>query len=632
MVGSVFRHDLKWNDDDGDIIKVGAAVSVGEQPIKGLVNPEAGARMTIAECLTNLVFAPITDIKDIKMSGNWMWAAKCEGEGARLVRACTSLCTGLKEIGCAIDGGKDSLSMAARVDDELVKAPGTIVLSAYVGCTDINKVVTPVVTGDMTLIHIRMDGSSAFNRLGGSALAQCFGQIGNNCPDVDDFTSFVQIFNMIQHLIKNGTVQAGHDISDGGLITCLLEIAFSSNIQLECSASSETDILQFFFAEESGVVIAVDNADVNEAIECLKRGGASPVVIGYTEARYGPDAHVRIKYNGLVVVHEPLNVLREIWEETSDRLGTYQTTSLCLEQERKNRMSTRLVKYYCNFDYNFETHIWDESYFTTAPNIAIIREEGSNGDREMAAAFAYAGFQTFDVAMTDLLEGHTLAPYKGIAFVGGFSYADVLGSARGWAATIQYHEDVSRQFKDFYSRRDTFSFGVCNGCQLMTQLGWIGEFQEEANVFLKDNTCGRFESFFGPVLIEKTPSIMLKDMEGSVLGLWSSHGEGRFTFKSSEAYGSLKPFVALRYVNSEGQVTEEYPWNPNGSIEGTAAICSKDGRHLAMMPHSDRTFMTWQWPSYPLNQPGFQSNKERIALSPWSKMFRNAYEWVRLND
>ncbi|EYB95483.1 hypothetical protein Y032_0159g3286 [Ancylostoma ceylanicum] len=611
---------------------VGGAVAVGEQPIKGLLSPAAGARMTVAETLTNLLSAPITDLRDVKMSGNWMWAAKCEGEGARLVEACDALCKALADVGCAIDGGKDSLSMAAKVGDELVKAPGTLVLSAYAPCPDVTKVVTPDFKGPRAgskstgIIYIRMGSSLKRNRLGGSALAQVLRQIGDDPADVEDMPSLAYTFSAIQKLIVDGFILSAHDVSDGGFITALLEMSFGGNVGIRADIKCDADPLTFLFAEEAGVFLEVDEEHFAVVVEKLK-GHASVLVIGEVLPVYGPDAKIEILVNGQCVLNENLVALREVWEETSDRLGLMQTDVACLQEAKQVRSTTKSIAYAAPFEWHSPVIPNSTHRLTSAPRVAIIREEGSNGDREMAAAFAMSGFQPFDVTMTDLLAGHTLEQYRVVAFVGGFSYADVLGSAKGWAAAIRYNPVVSQEFSRFRHRSDTLSFGVCNGCQLMAHLGWVGEYEGAPSVFLAENRCGRFESSFGPVRIEDSTSVWLRDMAGAVLGLWSSHGEGRFTYRSPDVLNSLRKSrqIAVRYTDSEGRPTMQYPWNPNGSEDAVAAICSKDGRHLAMMPHSDRSFLSWQWPDYPRDW-----SSEHCA-SPWLKMFQNAYSWIQEN-
>ncbi|WKY01418.1 hypothetical protein Q1695_015427 [Nippostrongylus brasiliensis] len=611
-------------------VQVGGAVAVGEQPIKVLISPPAGARMTLAETLTNLLAAPITDLKDVKMSGNWMWPAKCEGEGAKLVAACDALCEALAVVGCAIDGGKDSLSMAARVGDELVKAPGTLVLSAYAPCPDVSKVLSPdfkgpsARTGCTKIVYVRMGSSLKMNRLGGSALAQVLRQIGDETPDVENLNAFAQTFTILQRMIRDELILSVHDVSDGGFITALLEMSFAGNVSIKADISCDADVLSFLFAEEAGILLEIEEHLMAKVIDEL--GGETDVlVVGDVYPVYGPNAKIVVSVNGDEKISEDLVTLREVWEETSDRLGLMQTNAVCIEEAKQVRAVTKTVQYSAPFHWQEpEMLLHPQRHLNSGPRVAIIREEGSNGDREMAAAFAMVGFEPHDVTMTDLLAGHTLQPYRVVAFVGGFSYADVLGSAKGWAATIRYHPTVQEEFARFRQRSDTLSFGVCNGCQLMAHLGWIGENDGSPSVFLAENHCGRFESVFGPVKIEQSASIWLKDMAGAVLGLWSSHGEGRFTYRDPEVLESLRRSgqIAVRYVDSDGQPSMVYPWNPNGSEDSVAAICSADGRHLAMMPHSDRSFLSWQWADYPRDW------KARSCASPWIKMFQNAFSWV----
>ncbi|CAL2037443.1 unnamed protein product [Caenorhabditis brenneri] len=617
-----------------------------------LIDAEKGARMCISETIMNLIWAPITDLKDVKMSGNWMWAAKCDGEGARLVEAVGALCQGLREIGCAIDGGKDSLSMAVTAHGELVKSPGTLVLSAYAPCTNVTKVVNPGLTAtpNSKVLWIKCGGDKDKMRLGGSSLAQVYSQIGDHCPDIENFSEITKVFEIVQELLLEdklvGTVRkpvvlAGHDISDGGLLTAILEMAFAGNVSIDIdikNLNENINSLDLLFAEECGILLEVSDPD--DVIKKFKEANITCQVIGQAFPTYGPDAHVKIHVDGKPEINEKLVDLREEWELVGDKLGEFQTNSKSLEEAKKIRENCHKINYKCDFDWFYETSfIYHEQYFSQAPRVAIIREEGSNGDREMASAFTLAGFQTFDVTMTDILAGHTLEAYRGVAFVGGFSYADVLGSAKGWAAGVLFNEKVSKEFENFRSRPDTFSYGVCNGCQLMAQLGWIGDEEvEEPTVFLDENECGRFESSFGPVKIEKSKSIMLSGMENSILGLWSSHGEGRFTYRTPQNHLNLKKNgqICVRFCDDQGKIGSDhgseklpYPWNPNGSIDDVAAVCSRNGRHLAMMPHADRSFLTWQWAESNDLSWNTRFDQQNVALSPWIRMFRNAFIWCK---
>ncbi|XP_074649694.1 phosphoribosylformylglycinamidine synthase-like [Tubulanus polymorphus] len=607
---------------------IGSATSIGEQPMKGLVHACAGARMSVAEALTNIVFAYITDIKDIKCSANWMWAAKLPGEGALLYDACKAMCEAMSVLGIAVDGGKDSLSMAARVNGETVKSPGTLVVSAYVVCQDIRLTVTPDAEAPNNrgiLVHV--DLAEGKRRLGGSALAQCFKQIGNSCPDLDNPALFVEAFNALQKLIKDKKICAGHDISDGGLVTCVLEMAFAGNVglRLDIKHSDQKSAIEYLFSEELGWVLEVSSDNLTAVLHQFHAVNVPCHIIGYS-SELQQNSSVEIMMNGQLVLSEKMVLLRDIWEETSFQLEKLQTNPSCVEQEQsslKNRISPRYVT---TFDMN-ETQ--QETYTgENKPKVAIIREEGSNGDREMVAALHMVGFEVWDVNMQDLCcKKVTLVQFRGVVFVGGFSYADVLGSAKGWAGTILYHPEVQAEFDAFKQREDTFSLGVCNGCQLMALLGWIApdviEGVERQGLLLDANVSERFESRFVTVKVHSSPSIMFKGMDESVLGIWVAHGEGRMVFKNAELEQSIiqKRLVALSYADDYGQPTDVYPFNPNGSVNGITGVCSENGRHLGMMPHPERCVLPWQLAWMPPHW------KETMKVSPWLRMFKNAYIW-----
>uniref|UniRef100_A0A7E4W4A2 phosphoribosylformylglycinamidine synthase n=1 Tax=Panagrellus redivivus TaxID=6233 RepID=A0A7E4W4A2_PANRE len=605
---------------------VGSAIAVGEQPIKGLVDPAIGARMSVGEALTNLVFAPITELQDVKCSGNWMWAAKVEGEGGRLVKACDAMCDVMKTLGIAIDGGKDSLSMAARgKDDKIICAPGTLVISAYAPCIDIRNVIAPDLKvydeAPTTIVYISMANKRPKYRLGGSALAQTYSQLGSDFPDLDDPEYFKTAFNVVQSLVRNKYALSGHDVSDGGLITALLEMAFAGNCEIHANIVAPAETIEILFSEELGVLLEVPQQSLGHVLAGCQQNGILVQQIGEAVRLHGSDATVRVSVNGELVIDEGLNDLREIWEETSDRLELLQTAEPCVKSQIAWRASVKAIEYTAKFSYLIE-----RNFPSTLPKVAILREEGSNGDREMAAAFVIAGFEAFDITMTDLANNASLEPFDGVAFVGGFSYGDVLGSAKGWSAALMYHENVRKALEDFKKRPTTFSLGICNGCQLMGLISWIGQTKEHSGrVFLDDNDCGRFHCGFATVKIEKSPAIMLRDMENSVLGVWTSHGEGKFTYDSPETAAALEKanLRCIRYCDNYANHVTAYPANPNQSVDAVAAVCSADGRHLAMMPHPDRSFMSWQWPNYPEDL-----KRHNADYSPWIRMFRNAYDWV----
>ncbi|XP_056389628.1 phosphoribosylformylglycinamidine synthase [Hyla sarda] len=609
---------------------VGGATAIGEQPIKGLLDPAAGARMAVGEALTNLVFALVTDLKDVKCSGNWMWAAKLPGEGAALYDACVAMCDVMAQIGIAVDGGKDSLSMAARVGEETVKAPGSLVVSVYAVCPDITATVTPDLKNPGqkgVLLYVPL--SPGRHRLGGSALAQCYSQLGEQSPDLEDPNTLVACFRVTQQLIRERVVSAGHDVSDGGLITCLLEMAFAGNCGLDVAFSSpDVSALDLLFSEELGLVLEVPEASSDGVIDQYRASGLRCDRIGRTQGR-GPGSMVRVCVNEEEVLCDEVSALRALWEETSFQLERLQASPSCVSQEEAGLRKREGPNYRLTFNPSEKPPV--PSLRGSAQfRVAVVREEGSNGDREMAAALMMVGFEVWDVTMEDLLSGGTtLDLFRGLIFVGGFSYADVLGSAKGWAASVKFNTGVRDQFESFRCRSDTFSLGICNGCQLMALLGWVGADGPAVpgdlpsqGVLLSHNLSGRFESRFVTVKIEESPCVLLQGMAGSSLGVWVAHGEGLMRFRSEKLrdHVTSRHLAPLRYVDDHNLPTEEYPMNPNGSPLGIAGLCSEDGRHLAMMPHPERCVLKWQWPWMP-------EDWRTLEASPWIRLFENGYRW-----
>ena len=607
--------------------KTGAAISIGEQPIKMIIDPQAGARMSVGEALTNIVWARISDLKNIKCSGNWMWAAKLEGEASRLYQAALATRDLMVALGIAADGGKDSLSMATKVGGEIVKSPGELAISSYASVPDISQVVTPDIKnpGESELWFIDLGANK--NRLGGSAFAQTLKMLGDVSPDVDDPGMLKNSFLAIQEMIDKNIILSGHDKSDGGLVTTVLEMAFSGNcgLSLECENKS-AEAIQFLFNEELGLVIEVAEDKVIELNSIVKKYNLEEISgkIGTTVK----DKIIRINYNNEEILHEDMRKLRQIWEETSYQLEKLQMNPKNAAEERKNIYNQNNPVYKPSFVPSL-TPI-DLLIAKIKPKIAVIREEGSNGDREMVSAFYAAGFEVWDITMSDILTGTAdLKDYQGLVFVGGFSYADVLGSAKGWASTIRHSEKVRKMFDDFYQRTDTFSLGVCNGCQLMGLLGWVPwpGIDSEVQPRFVGNSSGRFESRWTTVKILASPAMMFKGMNGSVLGAWVAHGEGRLNFPDKDMFKTVadKNLLTLAYIDDQGKQTEAYPFNPNGSPQGITGLCSEDGRHLALMPHPERSFLKWQWPWL-----SDELNKSWEA-SPWLKMFQNAREWCEDN-
>ena len=611
----------------------GGATCIGEQPIKGMVDPAAMARLSLGESLTNLVFANTTGLRDVKYSGNWMYAAKLPGDGAHMFDACAALCAAMEKLDVAIDGGKDSLSMAARADGEVVKAPGSVVMSGYVTVPDVTKTVTPDLKapGASRILLVEFGSKSGERRLGGSALAQAYGQMGDVAPDMDDPSYFKAAWEATQTLVDERRISAGHDVSDGGVVTAVLEMAFpppNAGMDVTLPAAADGDATAALFAEELAIFLEVAPDDLDHVIATYEAAGVTARDVGASTS----DGRAVVRVGDAVAVDAAVADLRDAWEATSFALERLQSSEATVAAEEAS-LRTRAAP---AWHLTYTPERTSEAVMAKADKVkvAILREEGSNGDREMAAAIHSAGMEPWDVTMSDLLDGAvSLEAFRGIVFVGGFSYADVLDSAKGWAGSIKFNEPLWNQFRAFYDRPDTFSLGVCNGCQLMALLGFVPA--ENGLESLPDaeqprfihNDSGRFESRWVTVGIdENTPAVMLDGMQGSKIGVWIAHGEGKVTFPDAERLG---PVVAsgcapIKYVDASGDATEAYPLNPNGSPLGVAALCSKDGRHLAMMPHPERAFLGWQMPWFPGDVSGLSAE----GPGPWLRMFQNARVWA----
>lgn len=601
----------------------GTAVACGEQPIKGLIDSAAMARMTVVEAMTNLMWAKISSIEDIKCSGNWMYAAKLPGEGAKMYDACEALRSSLLELGVGIDGGKDSLSMAAQCGEEVVKAPGELTMTCYVTCPDITKTVNPDLkcpTEGSKLLFI--DLGKGKNRLGGTAFAQVFNQLGDQSPDLDDFTLLKKAVETTQDLIERRLLLSGHDRSDGGIAVTLMEMAFAGNCSIDVTLPNPSSCSDFevLFSEEGGFVVEVSNNNAATVESAYTNAGVPVTQIGSVLS----GDSIKISIMDVVSIDEKMTVLRDVWEATSFALEKRQRNPECVVLEEEGLKKRQAPDWQLSFTPSpTDAAIMKEE---KKPKVAVLREEGSNGDREMLSAFICAGFEAWDVTVSDLLSGNvTLHQFRGIVFVGGFSFGDVLDSAKGWAGVIKFNQSVFEQFQAFHTRKDTFSLGVCNGCQLMALLGWVPSTESlpaDRQPRLLHNDSGKFESRFLSVQIQKSPAVMFKGMENSSLGVWIAHGEGRFHFPDKSVHESVMSsgLAPLRYVNDTNEVTEEYPFNPNGSPDGIAGLCSEDGRHLALMPHPERVFNTWQWPWKP-------ESWESQQASPWLQMFQNARDF-----
>jgi phosphoribosylformylglycinamidine synthase len=594
----------------------GGATAIGEQPIKMLVSPAAGARMAVGEALTNLVWARVDDLEQVKCSANWMWAPKLAGEGAALYDAAKAMAEAMKVVGIAVDGGKDSLSMATKVGKDTVKSPRELVISVYGAMADIGKIVTPdIKQPGAHLLFIDLSGGK--NRLGGTALAQTLGQLGNDSPDMDDPALVKKGFLAVQELIDKKLISAGHDRSDGGLITTVLEMAFSGNCGLEIDLTSDAAPLAALFSEELGLVVECADAKAVEAV--LAKHGVPCAAIGTSTSA----KQVRIRVNGETVLDEEMVLLREWWEETSYQLERLQIGPEMAAEEKKNIRDRKGPEYVLPFTPQATAPAILKS--NTKPRVCILRDEGSNSDREMSSAFYAAGFEPWDVAMSDLLAGRiTLDGFRGLAAVGGFSYADVPDSAKGWAATILFNDKLKAMFHAFYNRPDTFTLGICNGCQLFGLLGWVPwqGIEPTRQPRFVHNLSGRFESRWVTVKVLESRAMMLQGMAGLTFGIHVDHGEGFLRFPDQAIHQQVlnDQLATMVYVDDAGNPTEAYPMNPNGSPGGLTGLCSPDGRHLAMMPHPERAFLPWQCHYLPESLKG-------LPVSPWLKMFQNAYEW-----
>lgn len=576
--------------------KEGIATSIGSAPSVALIDSAKGSQMAIAEALTNVVFAPLKDqIKSVSLSANWMWPAKNSGEDARLYKAVKGASDFAIALGINIPTGKDSMSMTQKYPDgSKVFSPGTLIVSTVAAVKDVAKVVKAAmqsVESDFYYIPFVKDSNFA---LGGSAYYQTLNLVGNDIPEIDA-EYFKNSFNAVQNLIDEGIVLAGHDVSQGGMITTLLEMAFAKSkggMKLNFGSAP----LASLFSEQPGVVLQVKSGTD------LSNIGVSACKLG----SYQNERSLDIIIEGSNLSFD-INSYRDIWYKTSYLFDKRQSGEECATERFENYKNQPLeYKFAPQFDGNIVPEVKER------PIAAIIREKGSNGDREMAYALYLAGFDVKDVHTTDLISGEEkLEDVRLIVFVGGFSNADTLGSAKGWAGALLYNEQARTTIENYYAREDTLSLGICNGCQLMTELGLVTPNKRESAPKMKHNNSHKFESGFVGVTVTESPSIMLKSLNGSKLGIWVAHGEGKFDFPTPvENYN-----IALKYNYNS------YPANPNGSPEACAGICSDDGRHLAMMPHPERCLRPWNWPYYP-------AELSQDKVTPWVEMFVNARKWV----
>ncbi|VAW24801.1 Phosphoribosylformylglycinamidine synthase, synthetase subunit / Phosphoribosylformylglycinamidine synthase, glutamine amidotransferase subunit [hydrothermal vent metagenome] len=590
--------------------KAGIATSIGHAPVAGLINAPNGSILSIAEALTNIIWAPLTGyIKSISLSANWMWPAKNPGEDARIYEAVEAASDFACELGINIPTGKDSMSMTQKYEGDVVYAPGTVIISASGEVSDVRKVVEPALVNDPGKELLFIDFSFAGRSLGGSAFAQSVNKLGAETPTVADAGKFVTAFNAVQELIERQLIVAGHDIGSGGLITSLLEMCFTDNetgLELDLSGIGGTGLVEVLFSENPGIVIQC--ADPAKVKEVLAGEGVAFVEIG----KPAPGRKVTVNYLGGEIEFD-INSLRDLWFKTSYLLERKQSTPELALERFKNYKHNELVFDFKGFtgkaaDYGIDLNRREP----TGIKAAIIREKGVNGDREMAYMMYLSGMDVKDVHMTDLISGReTLEDVNMIVFVGGFSNSDVLGSAKGWAGAFRYNERARIALEGFYKRDDTLSLGVCNGCQLMVELGLVYPGHKEPLKMLH-NESHKFESAFVNIDILQNSSVMMGNMAGMKLGVWVAHGEGKFYMPLSEENYN----IPVKYSN------DFYPANPNGSDFATAAICSEDGRHFAMMPHLERAFKPYHWAYYP-------ADRKAEEVAPWILAFVNAREWIK---
>lgn len=580
----------------------GVATSIGHSPVAALINPSSGSRNAITEALTNIIWAPIKNgLNGISLSANWMWPCKNPGEDARLYEAVKAVSDFAIELGVNVPTGKDSLSMKQKYPEGDVISPGTVIISAAAHCDEITNVVEPLFkldSGPIYYINVSQDDF----KLGGSSFGQINNKIGKNTPDIKCPKYVKKVFENVQKLIRNQKIIAGHDISSGGLVTTILELCFSNNnlgAKIDLTNLGEKDTIKVLFAENSGIVFqAVDDSVEKDfktsGIDVIKIGSVlnkSSLILNNFENQYCLDIE---KY-------------RDFWYETSYLLDSKQTAN-GLSKARYDNFKNQPLSF--NFPINFSGKVNEKETNYYRPKAAIIREKGSNSEREMANAMYLAGFDVKDIHMTDLISGReNLEDIQFIGAVGGFSNSDVLGSAKGWAGAFKYNEKAKIALNKFFSRNDTLSVGICNGCQLWMELDLINP-NHDMHGKMTYNDSKKHESAFTSVRIQKNNSIMLSNLEGATLGVWISHGEGKFSLPYEESNYN----IVAKYTYSQ------YPHNPNGSDYNTAMLCDSSGRHLVTMPHIERSIYPWNWAHYPDNRSD--------TVSPWLRAFENARDWI----
>ena len=614
----------------------GEAMAIGERAPLALINHAASARMAIGEALTNLAASHITELKRVVLSANWMAPAGHPGEDAGLYEAVQAvgleLCPALD---ICVPVGKDSMSMKSVWDDtdtnngkgenKSVTAPLSLIITAFAPVKDIRHTLTPQIKtnkGDTRLLFI--DLAQGQQRMGGSSVAQVYNQLGDSAPDLDNPQDFKEAFNAIQDLITDGCLLAYHDRSDGGLFTTLTEMAFAGHVGLNVDITAlGADAINSLFNEELGAVVQVQHSDIDKVMSALSKANAAV----YEIAQLNTTDNIVIKYADTILINESRIDLQRAWSETSYHVQALRDNPDCAQQEFDAILQKDDAGLHVDLSFDVDDNPVDKFLaapylnLNAKPKMAILREQGVNGQVEMAAAFDKAGFASIDVHMTDIINGNIdLNEFKGLVACGGFSYGDVLGAGGGWAKSILYNPQARESFEKFFNRTDTFGLGICNGCQMLSHLKDLIPGASHWPHFIK-NASEQFEARLSMVKVGKSNSILFKGMEGSRLPIVVAHGEGQAQFESKAAMNNANQYAALRFTDNAGVATEAYPFNPNGSAQGITGLSNEDGRFTIMMPHPERIFRKAQFSYYP-------ETNSISDESPWMRLFQNARHWV----
>ncbi|MDO9453288.1 MAG: phosphoribosylformylglycinamidine synthase, partial [Stagnimonas sp.] len=602
----------------------GEAMSMGERPVLALLDAPASGRMAVGEAITNLAAAHIARLSDVRLSANWMAACGQGDEDARLFDTVKAVGAELAPaLGIAIPVGKDSLSMKSQWQQDgeakTQTAPLSLIVTAFAPVADVRKSLTPQLAAEPSTALVLIDLGNGKNRLGGSILAQVYGQVGDVAPDLDQPAQLKAAFDLVQKLNAEGRVLAYHDRSDGGLFAAVVEMALAGRsgvtVQLDRLAGTGDEAMAALFNEELGMVLQLRAADVAAVLAEADAAGLSASAIGEPTA----EDYVRFKHGARELFADTLEPLHKTWAETSHKMAALRDHPDCAREEfaaigapHDPGLSVKLT-----FDAAMRAPAIGKR-----PKVAILREQGVNGHIEMAYAFHAAGFESVDVHMSDVLEGRVrLADFAGFAACGGFSYGDVLGAGQGWARTILFNERARNEFQQFLANPERFALGVCNGCQMMAALQSIVPGAEQWPLFRK-NRSQQFEARFGMVELLPSKSLFFAGMEGSRLPIAIAHGEGRPEFKNANDLATLQANgqVAMRFITNTGAVARSYPANPNGAEQGVTSLCNADGRVTILMPHPERTIAGTVGSFWP---------KPNGDKTPWFRMFENARQWTK---